>query len=521
MRTLFILLFLFVFPICYFGQVSIRTGEDIMERGAVGSFIGNHDGRLYCFGNTLRKAFINVYSQESLNFIEQMEVPRPEYNGKTITMTKCLLLNGEFLMMFDFYDKDSDTRKLLMQNMSIGGKLEGSLRELSGISASSKKNSGAFSIRHHEEQMAISFIAFPPFEKYASEKLAFYVYDESMQPIWDEEIELPFRDRYFGVSSYVLDNDKNIWAMCSFNEFEATKEEKGRRQAKSEGRERGGKYSYSLIKYNHETKGLKEIKIELEGGNQIVVFDYVLTKNGKIDVVGSYGNEQSKGDAVGIFFLQVDATSGKVEKSSLEPLDKALITSITGEKNANKGRGVASFVFRDFVAKESGGLMVAGEIYYDYQVCTTDPRTGATNCSRHYVYGTIVVLDISTEGQIVWTTPIPKFQHTVNDGGIISGYMLLVKNSDLIFLYNDSPKNFKANKKEDKVYSMPSASKAVTTITTVSSDGKLRSRQNNKLNEIKMVLCPRYTITIGEEGKERHFAFAMRKKERLAEIVVE
>lgn len=502
-------------------QVQIRTGEDFNEKMAYGDFIGAHEGKLYSFTNGLRKRIINVYSSDNLNLLQQFDIPKAEYNGKEISVYTLTLLEGQFVVFYNYYDKDTDSRKLLMQNMTLKGEMIGSIKELSDISAVSKSNSGSFQITYHKEEKAVSFISFPPFEKYANEKLTFSVFDESMQIIWKDEVELPFLDRFFTVSSYVLDSDKNIWAMCSFNEFRATKEEKGRRQAKSEMKERGGYYTYSLVKYDHTQKSIKEIKLELDGGNKIVAFNYILTDEGKLYVVGSYGDEVSKGNAIGIFFLQIDAASGKVEKTGLEPLDKALIATLAGEKNADKGKGVGSFVFRDFLSKEGGGLTVVGEIYYTYTVCTTDPRTGATSCANHYVFGAIVVLDIASDGSIQWTTPIPKHQHSVNDGGFISGYLMLEKKDELIFLYNDSPKNFAAKKKANKTYPMPSAMKAITAIATVSSDGKMRTKQSTKLNEIRMVLCPRYTYKLEENGKVRLFAYAVRKKQRLAEITLE
>jgi hypothetical protein len=183
----------------------------------------------------------------------------------------------------------------------------------------------------------------------------------------------------------------------------------------------------------------------------------------------------------------------------MKELDKSFIAELTSDRKANKGRGISSnFKLKNFIQKDNGGAILIAENSYDYQVtvCTTDPKTGARSChtNYHYVRNNIIAININSDGAIKWYTNIPKFQHTVNDGGVYNSYMLSTAKDKMFFIYNDNAKNLDPEKVKTakQVRPMGKATKSIATLVTLTEDGKFEKKALFSNKENKVILLPAY-----------------------------
>jgi hypothetical protein len=115
---------------------------------------------------------------------------------------------------------------------------------------------------------------------------------------------------------------------------------------------------------------------------------------------------------------------------------------------------------------------------------------------------------------------VPKYQHTVNDGGFFSSYELIVKGDNLYYIFNDNVKNYDPKKKASTVYPMTSSKKAVTTIARMDAEGKVKKEADAKLRTEKKMLRPKVSAYIAADDKTIMLA-KWGKKESVVEIKVD
>jgi len=417
-------------------------------------------------------------------------------NSKEYGFESFLILKNKNYIGVSTYNKKTDLNSCFLQPISDDGKLTGKLKKVSEISATSKRNRGAFDIYPSEDSTKILIVNNPPFQKYANEKFGFKILDESLTELNNLEIELPYKDKYFSVSDYILSTDGNIYMLIQI-QLEKKEKEKG---------EAG--YYYEIIAVSTSGKGsVKEYKVALP---QKYITDVSYKDDGKYLIcAGFYNNIEQKGwsrdEINGVFYIRINKETQEVEAKGIKDLDKDFIAELTSQKKANKGRGIAStFLLKQFVKKSDGGSILVAENSYWYTVttCTTDPKTGARSCRTdyHYVRNNIIAININPDASIKWYTNIPKYQHTVNDGGMYSSYMFATNKDKMFFIFNDNPKNMDPTKvkKASDVKGTGNMKKSVAVIVTLSEDGKFDKKVLFSNKENKSILLPSSYQKVGK-----------------------
>lgn len=409
---------------------------------------------------------------------------------KDYSFEQFVVLKNKMYVGVSSYNRKTDLNTFFMQQIDDSGKLQGGLKKTSEISATSRRNRGAFDVYPSNDSTKILIVNNPPFEKYAAEKFGFKILDEELNEVKNLQVQFPYKDKYFSVSDYILSNDGNIYLL---SKIELEKKEKQKEEAG---------YYYEIISISPEGEGkVKEYKIALP---QKYITDVSYNDDGKYLVCsGFYNNIELKGrsrdEINGVFYLRINKETQEIESKGIKELDKDFIAELTSAKKANKGRGIAStFKLKNFIAKDDGGAVLVAENAYDYivQVCTTDPKTGATRCryDHHYVSNNIIAININPDGSIKWYTNIPKYQHTVNDGGVYISYMLSTAKNKIFIVYNDNPKNLDPEKVKTikDIRPLKNPTKSVATLVVLSEDGKFEKKMLFSNKENKTVLLPSF-----------------------------
>jgi len=178
-------------------------------------------------------------------------------------------------MFYTYYDKNADKNFLFAQRYTSKGKPSGNLQKLKEISADSKKNKGSYSVTVDQESNRVLLYSNPPFDKYSNEKFGFTVLDKQLAVIWEEDLELPYKDKFFTLGDYMIDENDELYTICAFDENANIKAEEGRKAAKKDAKEKGGRYfTYKILNYSPKSKSIKEFEVELDKGNKIVSIGY-------------------------------------------------------------------------------------------------------------------------------------------------------------------------------------------------------------------------------------------------------
>mgnify|MGYP006143095923 FL=1 len=102
--------------------------------------------------------------------------------------------------------------------MNTKGESKSDIVELGEVKAASKKRKGFFDFIISSNKKTFMVYEHPPFDKYNKEKFKYKVYDNKLKTLWEAEIELPFLDKEFGVSGYLLDANNNVYMIATIFE---------------------------------------------------------------------------------------------------------------------------------------------------------------------------------------------------------------------------------------------------------------------------------------------------------------
>ncbi len=499
MRKTIVLLGLIVlsFGVSFAQNVNVYWGKfNAEDRFSSTTLIGKRAGFLFGLKRTLKNTTILKYGLNDLQITAEYPlIGKGPKNAPGKSISNDYLFNGLLPMKNNFYvtvtkyDRKTKTNGLYIQQIDNGGKLTGSLKTLESIDAKSKFNRGAFGVIMSNDSTKFLLMDIPPYEKYAGEKYTFSIYDETLNQIKKMQVELPFKDKYFSLDDITYSNDGNIYMMAK---IVLERKEKTKGEAD---------YYYELISVSTQGDGaVTQYDIKLPG-KYIDGISFSPDDDKDVVCAGLYGNTTgtAKGDISGVFFMRLNKTTKQIDATGLKDLDKDFIADLTSERKANKGKGISNdFKLKDFIRRNDGGSVLLAEYSYDYTVSYTDKN--GTHTDYHYVRNNIIAININPDGSIKWTADIPKYQHTVNDGGIYLSYMLAAKDDKMYIVYNENPSNMDPaniqSGKKLKVMRNPGKSTAV--LVTLTEEGQFDKKTLFSNKDNKVALLPKSYLKISD-----------------------
>jgi len=500
---------LFAFFSSFAQDVNVYWGKTSpISRLADQWIIGERGNNLFAAKRAHNKVSILKYGLKDLQVQgEYVIVGNGDGQEKTISSdykySDLITLKDVFYVSVTKYDKSAKQNNLYVQEISDKGKLTGKLQKLESIDAKSTFNKGDFDLIESADSTKLLMVDYPPYDKYAGEKFTFTTFDEHLNQDKKLQVELPFKDKNFDLDDITYAKDGNIYMMAKIM---LEKKDKSKDEAS---------YYYELLSVNPNGNGsVMQYDIKLP---QKYIDGIAYRTDDDKDIVcsGFYGNTTgtAKGDISGVFYMRINKSSQKVDATGVKDLDKSFIADLTSERKANKGKGISNdFTLRNFIRKDDGGAIMFAEYSYDYTVTvtTSDGHGGvSTRTDYHYVRNNIIAVNINPDGSIKWCANIPKYQHTVNDGGSFSSYMLaikgkaLTKQDDKIYLvYNDNPINMDPTKigTEDKPKTMTNSKKSTAVLVELSEDGQFTKKTlfSNKDNDATIMPSHGFKITNNE-----------------------
>ena len=259
--------------------------------------------------------------------------------------------------------------------------------------------------------------------------LGFYVFDNSMNKIWGDEVTMPHTEKEMNNLAYSVTKDGTAHMLAYLNESK----------------------SFELINITAPAT-LTNTKIELGGTVMFQKFDVKEDAGGNLVCTGYYakgvdvkvnwtGNAALSWNIDGIKIFRLDPAGAVLDNKDYE-FPMSIINQFeskkTQEKNAKRegeGKaGIPDLVLRDVVNNEDGSTTITGEQYYvrnEFYINST---------KTVYYYGDIVMTRIAKDGKIQWMKKLPKNQAGfVGKGG--NGIRYINGKTASYVLYVDNKKN--------------------------------------------------------------------------------
>ncbi len=439
----------------------------------------------------------------------ELELDKHDLNLHTL-----LLVKDEILVFTSFYDKKANENRLYVSSYAQADfSLHKRFEQVAMIPAEKSSNIGSFSISASPDRAKVLVQVYPPNEKNADQESRISIYDAAMgQPLWSKDFKLPYSDMEFKAETQRVDNDGSVVVL---GVKYAQKQEK--RELK---RANKSTYEYHLLVYTGESATAQDYPIAV---SDEFLQDMTLSmgKEGDIICAGLYGNKNSF-SVRGAFFLRLDRSTKQVVHSSFKDFSDDFITMYMTEKEAAKAKKKAErkdeelempeFDLHDIIHRDDGGAVLLAEQYTVKAVTSSYMSNGQTytRTDYHYYYNDVLVVNIDPEGNIEWATKVPKRQHSVNDGGLYSGFAVDVKGSNIYLVFNDSGENLFL-KPGDKVKQFSLTGKdALVVLATINKEGDVSREALFSPERRDVILRPKDCTELKDESM---FIYASRKKD--------
>lgn len=491
----------------FWGPVAKKPGKT-----DVSAIIGADDNCFYCIrrrtaliGNG--ETSIEKYSRNTLQLqlVRNFDVSGP--NGEKLGVERILLLKNRIWVFSSGYNKNQDRNIAYLRLMKAQTlDWEGPLQEIDFINAEKKKNSGSFDIVLSADSSKILLMHNEPYVTYSNEKFSYKVFDESGSVLWKADVEMPYKDKSFQISKYVVDKHGDVFMLAKIALGKVTGPNKA-------------PYKYNLIFYNHETKKINETEINVDD-KFISDISFDINKNNEIVVGGFYSNKDATG-IIGSFYISLNKFDRSVISAGYKDFPASFLAEFMSARSIKKQRELHGYNIDHFVVKSDGGAYMVAEQYY-MQVSYTSSGMGygmgyggfgyGNSVVYNYYYNDIIVVNINPDASIQWVKKIPKYQHSQNDYGYYSSYSLNVVNDKLFFIYNDNVKNLSG--KSNFVRNGIAGRKMVTVLATIEEDGTLKRNmmfdaKNSRIYtrpKVSMQLNPYESLFYGIRNRTYKFA---------------
>lgn len=506
------LLLLLLYPAVVSAQVEITWGipQKSERKTEMTGMIGADEAYVYAlrrdnsaFGST--DPIIERYKQTDLSLDYSKRISHKKFDGTALTPQVQYFIGGKIIAFATHYDRDKDINFAYAEILDANANVTRSWIEIARIHADKRSNRGSFYFNVSDDTSKILIVANPPYEKYADEKFTLQLVDSDLNVLWKYEVTPPYKDKYFALENYTVSDSGNVYMLATISKEQSGMSMRERRTTPT--------YYHSALIYDPAKEELSEYEIKLDPK---FISDIIMdvTDSGDIVCSGFYSNKNSS-DIIGTFYMQIDKATKKVETEGTMDFSADFLEQFMSAGKAAKKKELYNYNLRYLIQRMDGGATLIAEQYYEYEVCNTDPKTGATTCTYYYYYNDIIVVNIQADGKIEWARKIPKLQVSHNDGGYYLSFALHVTADQMYFMFNDNPKNLNVPTGGKYKY-MGNLKKSVAVLVTMDMKGDQVRQPMFRSEDLKTYLRPKLYMVMSEQ---RMFLYGQRRSMyKLAEV---
>jgi hypothetical protein len=509
MNKFLTLVFLITIPFISFCQnknVEVKWGptNKLASKTGITGIIGEDPKGFYAVRSSTngKKHWLERYNNKmTLEFSEELLIPK---KGKSVlTYETIYYIDNQLILLVSHVDKKLKKSYAFAYPISKKGVIGKKFKLLDEIKMEGRK-SGSFDFTMSIDSTKILVYHNEPYDKYDKEEFSYKVFDSSLNLIWEKDIALPYRDKYFIIQDYEVDNNGNVYMQAVLYPERGEKKDKTVQANK-----------YKLVSYNYKTDKISEHEIKLPN-KWINEMSYDINEDQKEITVSGFYSDDKKMQIKGVFYMAMDKESGNVRTTSIKEFDKQFMAEVIGERKAEKGKGLSNaFDFKYFLTKKDGGAYLIAEKYYIVQHTSRDSK-GNTTTYYTYHYDDIIVVSVNNKGEIDWVRKIEKTSHDRSYGYYLSfAVNFNAETNDLNIVFNDNPKNIELYKQDpNKLKDVGNLKKSVAVLVTLNEEGNMTRTPMFSAKELdKIILRPKINsrvsdtevITFGIKGKNYKF----------------
>lgn len=398
----------------------------------------------------------------NLSFFREIKV-----DEDNVQFDNMLYAGQKFVLCTSQNDKKADKMTYAATIVGLDGKA-GSTQKIASVSYDGRNNEPNYTIwRISEDTSKILLAAGADHDDDdIKSRINLAVLDNKLNKIWNKSIVLPYSQERLSVRSWTIANDGQVYMLGKVYDEGSNRESK-----KKNGKRRP---AYKMIIFRFDATGEKPKELILGLQDKFVTdMTFKLAPNNDLYCTGFYSND-TRGVIQGVFFTHINSQTGQADVANRRELSALEIAGFDTQKDKSGDQGLDSnFDFNRLVLRDDGGIVVTAEQQY---VTTTTSMSGTgMTTTTYYTNNEIFVTSIAPDGDIEWVRMIPKKQTFANTN-YFNGYMLMVSDNNMYFLYNEDEDNI-GKPLSAKAKRISSFRDAVAGLVTVTSDGRMDRRK--------------------------------------------
>jgi len=333
-----------------------------------------------------------------------------------------------------------------------------------------------------------------------TEVIEFFVYNNNFELLWRQSISIPYSESLSDKKQWYVDDKGNTYLLYAVDDKDNSTDRKAAPRNK-----------YKLVALLDSGRIFRELSVGLPRRYitdiRFAVADSVdnVQNIGNVVCAGFYSNNNEM-TIRGTFYFSWQPLTQMLPDLLTNDFDVSVLKQFMSERKAQKGKELYEYHLDKFITLNNGNVVLIAEQMF----------VSAYNYySTYFNYNHLLVTCFSPNGTVRWVRKIPKQQGDADALGSFSSYSVLVSDSDLYLLYNDSPNNLFA-KANDKVFNFDRFRESLFVYTKISDNGDIIKEAVFNIRNETMVPRPKIAkrlsdteILVLAQGDKAHQFFKL------------
>lgn len=472
------------------------------------TIIGEDENNIYTFGQSKGDLIIEAYDKENKLKKYSTVVDQPKIDKNKVELERIIFVDGKFVVFASYYKKQTKQSKIYAFVVDgKTGKMKGKKSEIFSVPVEKKRRRSDFYVFVSDDRSKILVNTFTYYKKQKEYKDVYKLLDSDFNVLVEREDKFSKKEREsFVTPIYKIDNDGSLYFL------------KKKRS------------SVKIVSYDATRDYEKwEETIDVELGPSEKITDLNFTINSENDLIIS-GYYEKKNKLQGCMFLRIDNVSKEIVANKTSEFSKDFKKEFLSNRQKEKGKEKEIpnlFSSIKIQEKADGGIILAGEVYYYVQY---RDRNGNT-VGEYYLYGDIIVMNLSKDGDLLWVNRVPKkqvFRWSSVNGIIFSSnglslfyvsykpleyfsFFIGMNEENVYIVYNDNPKNFTKPKESGRSHAYKKWKKGTNTLYTINLEtGKKDAKMFLDAKDMSIVMKP--NVYYQKDQKSDGYVFGQKKK---------